>query len=76
MASNRREPQRLPRSPIPWARVAGWFAFAIGVALFVSSFIASSAGAVILPFDPHHFIGEAGGLVLAVSGISFATRPQ
>ena len=61
---------------MPWARVAGWIAFAIGIALFASSFIASSAGVVILPFDPHHIIGEAGGLVLAVSGVSVATRPR
>ncbi len=70
----RREPYRVPRPPIEWRRVAAWIVCVLGVILFAVSFVASSAGVVVLPFDRHHIFGQAGGLVLAVTGISYATR--
>jgi hypothetical protein len=48
----------------------------LGLAVFVVSFIASSAGVVVLPFDRHHVFGQVGGLVLAVAGLSVATRSR
>lgn len=31
-------------------------------------------GVVILPFDQHHAIGQFGGAILALAGVSVATR--
>ena len=70
------QPYRLPRGPFPWRAVLGWSICALGLALFVASRTASAAGIVILPFDHHHLYGQAGGLVVAVWGVSVATRPR
>ena len=48
----------------------------VGVALFVASYVASVAGRQILPFDPHHLIGQFGGGALGILGLVWATsRP-
>lgn len=73
-SSRSREPYRIPRAPIEWRRVFAWIVCGLGLAIFVVSFIASSAGVVALPFDHHHVFGQVGGFLLAVGGLSTATR--
>ena len=72
--SRRREPYRVPRPPIAWTRVGGWIIAVLGAALFFTTYVAASAGFAVLPFDHHHVIGQLGGLMLAIAGISIATR--
>ena len=72
--SRRREPYRIPRPPIEWTRVGGWIIAALGTALFVATYIAANAGFAVLPFDHHHIIGQVGGFILAIGGVSVATR--
>jgi hypothetical protein len=69
-----RQPYRVPRPPIEWRRAIAWIVCLVGAVLFVVSFVASSAGVVVLPFDRHHIFGQAGGLLLAISGVSVANR--
>ncbi len=46
-----------------------------GTVLFVASFVGSSAGVQILPFDPHHVIGQFGGGAAGLIGLCWvATR--
>ena len=70
---HRREPYRIPSPPTDWVRLAGWIICALGGALFAASFVASTAGVVILPFDKHHIVGQLGGLFIAYGGVRIAT---
>ena len=54
-------------------RRLGWPLCALGVALFVATYVANLAGTVLLPFDPHHLIGQLGGGALAFIGLIWAT---
>lgn len=45
-----------------------------GGVLFAVTFVGSSAGFRVLPFDQHHLFGQLGGGALAVLGIAWATR--
>ncbi len=56
-------------------RRLGWPLCLLGAALFLVGFIGSASGAQILPFDPHHLVSQAGGFLLAVTGLVWATRP-
>lgn len=60
----------------PWGRLRrrlGWPVCGVGAALFVATFVANFAGFVLLPFDRHHIFGQGGGLVLALTGLVWAT---
>jgi hypothetical protein len=46
----------------------------LGLLLFVSGYIGAATGFVLLPFDRHHLVSQAGGLVLAVAGLRLASR--
>lgn len=48
----------------------------VGGLLFVASAIGARAGVVILPFDPHHAIGQFGGAAFALLGISLMPRER
>ncbi|MGH9013218.1 MAG: hypothetical protein ACRDZ1_04680 [Acidimicrobiia bacterium] len=54
-------------------RMLGWPVCAFGAALFAGTLVANFGGFVLLPFDPHHIFGQGGGLVLAVTGLVWAT---
>lgn len=54
-------------------RRLGWPLCALGVALFVATYVANLAGTILLPFDQHHLIGQLGGGVLAFTGLLWAT---
>ncbi len=41
----------------------------VGILLFISGNIGARAGIVILPFDPHHLIGQYGGATMLVVGL-------
>jgi hypothetical protein len=41
----------------------------VGSVLFISGNIGARAGVVILPFDPHHLIGQLGGAIMLVLGL-------
>ena len=41
-----------------------------GIVLFVGTLAANLMGHVLLPFDPHHFFGQVGGLVLIAVAVS------
>jgi hypothetical protein len=51
----------------------GWPVCALGLGLFAITFVASSAGVVLVPFDPHHVLGQVIGGVLAFTGLLWAT---
>ena len=72
--SRGREPYRIPRAPIEWTRVSGWIIAVLGTLLFAVTYVAAKAGFVVLPFDHHHIIGQVGGFMLAIGGVSIATR--
>jgi hypothetical protein len=58
-----------------WGRTRkrlGWPLCALGVALFLATYVANFAGVVLLPFDMHHFVGQIGGGVLALIGLIWA----
>jgi len=40
-----------------------------GSALFITGNIGARAGVMILPFDPHHLIGQFGGAIVLVVGL-------
>ncbi len=52
----------------------GWPLCILGALLFILGYVSSQAGVSVLPFDPHHVVSQAGGLVLAVLGLVWATR--
>ncbi len=38
--------------------------------LFITGNIGARAGVLMLPFDPHHLIGQFGGAILLVVGLT------
>lgn len=73
-------PQRIRRTRRPqsqgpgWPKRIGWGVAIAGVVLFLSGNLGASLGVVILPFDQHHVIGQFGGALLALLGVSLATK--
>jgi hypothetical protein len=57
-----------------WRKRLGWAAVLLGVALFLTGSLGASFGVVVLPFDQHHVVGQAGGLLLALTALRTATR--
>lgn len=53
----------------------GWPLCFLGLALFLTGNIGARMGIVILPFDPHHVIGQIGGAIIAIAGLTIATPP-
>jgi hypothetical protein len=45
-----------------------------GLVLFLTGSLGARLGFVVLPFDPHHVIGQLGGLLLALFGVTLASR--
>jgi hypothetical protein len=45
----------------------------VGLAVFLTGNIGARTGIVILPFDPHHVIGQIGGAIIGITGLSIAT---
>lgn len=52
----------------------GWPVCALGVVLFVATYVASAAGVNLVAFDRHHLLGQLAGGWLAVTGLVWATR--
>lgn len=50
-------------------RIVMWTALSLGVALFASTLLGNMMGFTV-PFDPHHVYGQAGGIVLALFGLT------
>ncbi|MBW3619033.1 MAG: hypothetical protein KY461_02205 [Actinobacteria bacterium] len=48
----------------------------VGGVLFIASSIGARAGVVILPFDPHHVMGQFGGAAFALLGVSLMQRKR
>lgn len=46
----------------------------VGILLFVASNLGSRAGFTVLPFDPHHIIGQVAGAAFGVLGVSLMGR--
>ncbi|MGH3443167.1 MAG: hypothetical protein ACRDUY_14225 [Nitriliruptorales bacterium] len=76
-------PQRIRRAKRPdpkaraartWRKRIGWGAAVLGLVLFLTGSLGARLGVVLLPFDQHHVIGQFGGIVLALVGVSIATR--
>ncbi len=59
-----------------WRKRIGWGLAIGGVVLFLSGNLGASLGVVILPFDPHHAIGQFGGALLALLGVGIATKER
>ena len=55
-------------------RRLGWPLALGGGALFLAGYIGAQAGVTILPFDQHHVISQVGGLLVAFTGVIWATR--
>jgi len=43
------------------------------LALFLTGNIGARTGIVLLPFDPHHVIGQIGGAIIGITGFTIAT---
>lgn len=71
----RATPVHLPRDLPRWKTILGWLTSVVGLGLFVASDLAAHSGVVLIPFDRHHLFGQTGGLVLAATGLVWATRP-
>lgn len=76
-------PQRIRRAKRPdpsaraartWRKRIGWGMAILGLLLFLSGSFGARLGIVLLPFDRHHAIGQFGGALLALTGVSVATR--
>lgn len=48
----------------------------VGILLFVASSLGARAGFPVLPFDPHHVIGQIAGPAVALLGASLMSRRQ
>lgn len=46
----------------------------VGLLLFVASNLGARAGFSVLPFDPHHVLGQLGGPAVALLGASLMGR--
>lgn len=55
-------------------RLAAWPLIAAGLILFLASYLGAITGTTVLPFDPHHTIGQLGGGALAAAGLTFGAR--
>lgn len=72
-----RRPHQLTSAIPPKRRVRqviAWGIGLLGLALLVLAFVGSAVGFTVLPFDRHHVIGQAGGVLIGVLGMSLATR--
>ncbi|MFD8352436.1 hypothetical protein ACFV1X_26300 [Streptomyces coelicoflavus] len=47
-----------------------WTALCLGIGLFASSLLGYMLGFVVLPFGPHHFYAQVGGIALALFGLA------
>jgi hypothetical protein len=56
--------------------VAAWPVAVTGATLFLASYVGAVTGTQVLPFDPHHTLGQLGGGVLAATGLAAATRQR
>lgn len=52
----------------------GLLLLVLGALLFVASNLGARAGFTVLPFDPHHVIGQIAGAAFALLGISLMSR--
>lgn len=74
LAAEKRSAAMSGRTPAGrFRRTVGWPLCAVGVLLFIGTYVANLAGAPLLPFDQHHVIGQLGGGVLAFTGLLWAT---
>ena len=55
-------------------RVLAWPLIAAGLILFLASYVGAITGTTVLPFDPHHTIGQLGGGALAAAGLALSAR--
>lgn len=55
-------------------RLVGWLLVAAGLILFLASYVGAITGTTVLPFDPHHTIGQLGGGALAAAGLALGAR--
>lgn len=76
-------PQRIRRAKRPdprasaariWRKRIGWGLAVLGLLLFISGNLGARLGIVVLPFDQHHAIGQFGGAILGLIGVSVATK--
>lgn len=76
-------PQRIRRARRPdpgakaartWRKRIGWGLAILGALLFITGNLGARLGVVVLPFDPHHVMGQFGGGLLAIIGVSVATK--
>lgn len=72
-----RRPHQLTSAIPPKRRVRqviAWGIGLLGLSLLVLTFVGSAIGFTVLPFDRHHVVGQAGGVLIGVLGVSLATR--
>ncbi len=74
--AGRRKPTRPPEEPprAPWRKRLGWAMLVVGAVLFLGGQIGARTGLVFLPFDPHHFLAQLVGGLVALNGLIWATQ--
>jgi hypothetical protein len=72
------KPRRRPRGPSDRnvRQRTGLVLTVVGILLFLASSIGARAGFVVLPFDPHHVVGQLAGPVIALLGASLMRRER
>lgn len=77
MSGDRRNPVRPDRRRRErrdaWHRT-GVVLLVVGIVLFVASNLGSRIGFPVLPFDPHHTIGQVAGAAFGLLGLSLMGR--
>lgn len=66
-------PERRRRDRSARERI-GWTLAVAGALLFVVTNIGARTGLAVLPFDPHHFIGQALGAAFGLLGMILINR--
>ena len=51
----------------------GWPLCLLGLVLLLAGIVGAVTGTGVLPFDPHHIVSQAGGVLFAVTGARWAT---
>lgn len=71
------DPPARHRRPAGRRRAGHWVGLTLlvaGLVVFVASNLGARAGFSVLPFDPHHAIGQFGGLAVAIFGGTLTGR--
>lgn len=67
-------PGRRPRQRRTARQRTGLVLLLVGLLLFVASNLGARAGFTLLPFDPHHVVGQFAGGAFALLGASLMSR--